>query len=196
MNTNNTVVGLFDDYEGADEAVKALHDYGIDSSRISLLTRDNDTLQRGSSIGTGAATGAATGGLVGLLAGLGALLVPGIGPVLATGTIASALGVTAVGAGIGAAAGGLLGALVDAGFSEEDAHFYAEGVKRGGVLVAVQVDRYNEDHVRDILRTAGVVDLDTRRKTWQEAGWTSFEEDESYQEDTELSDEEEETYPR
>lgn len=196
MNTN-TVIRLFDDYRSADEAVKALHAYGVDSDRISVVTRDNDTIKRGSSVGTGAATGAATGGLVGLLAGLGALLVPGIGPVIATGTIAStlisALGVTAVGAGLGVAAGGLLGALVDAGFSEDDAQFYAEGVKRGGVLVSVQVDKQNEDHIRDILRTAGVVDLETRRKTWQDEGWTSFDKN-GYDEETEISDEE--TFPR
>lgn len=183
MNTS-TVVGLFDYYSNADSAVKALHDYGVDGSRISVVTRDNDTIKQGSNAAggatTGAATGAAAGGLVGLLAGLSALVIPGIGPVIATGTIASTLattlGMTAVGAGIGAAAGGLLGALVDLGFSHDEAEFYAEGVKRGGVLVSVETDEEDEDQISDILRGAGAVDMETRRQTWRNEGWTSFEE--------------------
>ncbi len=181
MNTN-TVVGLFDYYSNADAAVKALQDYGLDDDHISVVTRDKDTGKQGSLGGakTGAATGAAAGGLVGLLAGLSALVIPGIGPVIATGTIASTLattlGMTAVGAGIGAAAGGLLGALVDLGFSPDEAEFYAEGVKRGGVLVSVETDEEDEGEISDILRGAGAVDMETRRQTWRNEGWTSFEE--------------------
>lgn len=179
MNTN-TVVGLFDHYTNADGAVQALQDHGVDRNRISVVTRDNDTIGQGNAAGAGAATGAATGGLVGLLVGLSALVIPGIGPVIATGTLASTLattlGMTAVGAGLGAATGGLLGALIDLGFSQEDAEFYAEGVKRGGILVSVEADSDEEDQISDILRSAGAVDMDIRRQTWQNAGWTSFDE--------------------
>ena len=78
--------------------------------------------------------------IAGLLVGIGALAVPGIGPVLAFGPLAAAIGATAAGAGLGAAAGGIIGALVGLGIPEEDANFYAEGVKRGGVLVTVRAD--------------------------------------------------------
>ncbi len=186
MNTN-TVVGLFDYHSNADKAVQALQDYGVDRNRISVVARDNDTIRGGTATGAGAATGAAAGGLVGLLAGLSALVIPGIGPVIATGTLASTLattlGMTAVGAGIGAATGGILGALVDLGFSHEEAEFYAEGVKRGGVLVSVETDIEDEDEISDILRGAGAVDMDTRRRTWQDEGWTMFEETEKSDED-------------
>jgi hypothetical protein len=184
----NTVIGLFDYYSNADKAVQALKDYGVDGSRISVVARDNDTLsQEGSAAATGAtagaATGAATGGLLGLMAGLSALIIPGIGPVIATGTLASAiattLGMTAIGAGVGAATGGLLGALVDLGFPHEEAEFYAEGVKRGGILVSVQTDEQNAEQIGEILRGAGAVDQNTRRQTWQNAGWTSFDESEN-----------------
>ena len=187
----NTIVGLFDDYSNADRAVRALQDFGVDSNRISVISRDNDAIKQGTAAGAGAATGAVTGGLVGLLAGLSALVIPGIGPVIATGTLAvtlaTTLGMTAVGAGLGAATGGLLGALVDLGFSETDAEFYAEGVKRGGVLVSVEAESQLEEQISEILRGAGAVDMNTRRQTWQDEGWTTFEE-------TERSDQE--TYPR
>lgn len=132
--------------------------------------------------GKGAVTGAATGGVVGLLAGLSAIVIPGIGPVIATGAVASAiattLGMTAVGVGIGTAAGGLLGALVDLGVPHKDASFYAEGVKRGGVLLTTNVNPDQEEPVKEILHNAGAVDINTRRLSWEKEGWTDFEETE------------------
>jgi len=182
-----TVVGLFDHYSDADDAVHALQDYGVASNRISIVTRDNDTIERGTLARAGLAGGAATGGMVGLLAGLSAMVVPGIGPVIATGTLAAALaaaiGMTAAGAGIGAAAGGLLGALVDLGLSEQDADFFAEGVKRGGIVVLVEADVEDDDEISDILNGAGAVDVHIRRRSWQNAGWIPFAEAERSGED-------------
>jgi uncharacterized membrane protein len=203
----NTVIGLFDYYSNADKAVQALKDYGVDGSRISIVARDNESQTQESSAAAGAtagaATGAATGGLLGLMAGLSALIIPGIGPVIATGTLAGALattlGMTAIGAGVGAATGGLLGALVDLGLPREEAEFYAEGVKRGGILVSVQTDDQNAEEIGEILRGAGAVDQDTRRQTWQNAGWTSFDESSgelSDADDEEVETTDEETYRR
>jgi uncharacterized membrane protein len=184
------IVGLFDYHEDADRAVQALKENGFDNSQISLVAREADSTKRGTTTaGTGAATGAAAGGLLGLVAGIGAVMIPGIGPELATGVIANALattiGMTAVGAGIGAATGGMIGALVDTGLSREDAEVYAEGVKRGGVLVFVDTTSQNEEMARVILDGAGAVNADSRRETWQNDGWTAFDE-------TEFPDEEEE----
>jgi len=91
--------------------------------------------------------------------------------------LATTLGMTAVGAGLGAASGSLLGALADLGLSKEDAEVYAEGVKRGGVLVSVETDPEDKDAISDILRGAGAVDIDNRRQTWQDSGWVSFDEE-------------------
>lgn len=183
----NMKVGLFDSYSSADRAVQALENYGVESSRISVVTRDNDTIRGGNNATeAGATTGAAAGGLIGLLTGLSALVIPGIGPVIATGMLANALattlGMTAVGAGLGAIAGVLLGALIDLGFSREQAEFYAEGVKRGGVLVSVETDEEEEEQVSEILHSAGAVDMDDRVKTWKGEGWTTFEETEEPEE--------------
>jgi hypothetical protein len=49
------------------------------------------------------------------------LAIPGIGPVVAAGWLASTLAVGAA----GAATGGLIGALTGAGVSEDDANLYA-----------------------------------------------------------------------
>jgi hypothetical protein len=73
--------------------------------------------------------------------GLGALAIPGIGPVLAGGALATAFrlggGTAVAGAGIGAAAGGLVGALVGLGIPEAEAKRFEEGFQAAGVLVTV-----------------------------------------------------------
>ena len=56
---------------------------------------------------------------------------PGIGSTLVAGPL---LAIPA----LATLAGGLVGALMASGVSEADAHFYAEGVRRGGALVAVR----------------------------------------------------------
>src|SRR5688572_7445958 len=149
----NTIVALYDDMDTAHEAVKALRDAGVDNSRISLVAQDaageySKSLGKtkddaGDGAATGAGVGAVVGGIGGLLVGLGALTIPGIGPVLAAGPLATAVSAL-LGAGAGAVAGGvaggLLGALVDMGIPEEQAGYYAEGVRRGGALVTVEAD--------------------------------------------------------
>ena len=124
-----TVVGLFENPSDARAALHELRDAGFDGDDISLVANnargdygsdaDFDTTPRDGTASEaeegaafGATGGAVLGGLGGLVVGLGALAIPGIGPVVAAGTLGTALGTTALGAGIGAAAGGLTGALV------------------------------------------------------------------------------------
>jgi uncharacterized membrane protein len=192
-----TVVGLFENYMDADSAVSELNNRGFTRNEISVAARDNairDRLVAGEtgkeravaeSAGAGAIGGATLGGLAGLLVGLGALAIPGIGPVVAAGTLATTLASTAAGAGIGAAAGGLIGALVGMGIPEEDATFYAEGVKRGGVLVTVQTSDDRASEAMSILRRFNAADVDTQRRSWTQSGWngqfdTTKEPDEKY----------------
>jgi hypothetical protein len=99
------------------------------------------------SAGKGAGIGAGLGGAAGLLAGLGLLAMPGLDPVVAAGWLVS----TAVGAAAGAATGGPIEALTEAAVSEEDAHTYAEGVRRGGTLVTARVPESDRARFESIL---------------------------------------------
>src|SRR4029078_5806436 len=111
--------------------------------------RDRDGVDdRAESAGKGAGIGAGVGGTAGLLAGLGLLAIPGLGPVVAAGWLAA----TAVGAAAGAATGGVVGALTEAGVSREDAHSYAEGVRRGGTLVSARGAHTQRSRLGPILR--------------------------------------------
>jgi len=186
-----TVVGLFDTAAEAQSVVQELINSGFQRNDISLVANDakgeysnyREVGAEGSSAaegaGAGAVGGGVLGGVLGLLVGVGALAIPGIGPVLAAGPLAAALGAagasTLVGAGIGAAAGGIIGALVGAGIPEEDAGFYAEGVRRGGTLVLVKASDDMAQRAYDAMRRYGAVDVDQRSGSWRESGWNGFD---------------------
>lgn len=177
-----TITALFDTYDHAASAVRALKDAGISSADISLIAnnvggdvRDDMDAEEGAAAGAG--VGAVAGGGAGLLAGLGTIAIPGIGPVIAGGwLLATAVGALA-GAAIGGAAGGLMGAFANAGVPEEDAHVYAEGVRRGGTVVSVRAEDSRADSVSAILRGSAGVDLDRRRTDYLAEGWGGFDED-------------------
>jgi hypothetical protein len=172
-----TTTTLFDDYDDAVEAVRRLKEAGIPDADISRVsgrekqrssTRSDADDDTASDAGKGAAIGGAIGGGAGLLAGLGMLAIPGLGPIVAAGWLASTL----AGLAAGAATGGLVGALVDAGRSEDEAHAYAEGIPRGGTMVSVRVDESLADPALDILGDEGTVSMDQRKAQWRNEGWS------------------------
>ncbi|MFM8322235.1 MAG: hypothetical protein ACKOC5_15080 [Chloroflexota bacterium] len=189
-----TVVALYDDAGSARQAMSELVDNGFSREDISLMTPDasgqyskeisdydpNAGSGAAQGAGIGAGLGAALGGFGGLLVGLGVLAVPGIGPVLAAGPLAAAVSGLA-GAGVGAVAGGvtggLLGALVDMGIPEERAHYYAEGVRRGGTLVIVRASDERTRDAVDIVNRYRPIDLNERSSQWRQSGWTRFDSD-------------------
>jgi hypothetical protein len=178
-----TVVGVFNSVQDAQAAVRDLEAQGISRDEISIVANKNavgyDTISsvdrdKASDVVADAGIGAAIGGVGGLLlSAAGALTIPVIGPILAAGPIAAAL----TGAGIGAAAGGLIGALTESGVPEEHARYYAEGVRRGDVLVTVRTDNSRTDKVCNILDTHNAVDVDDRVRNWRERGWEGYRED-------------------
>jgi hypothetical protein len=167
-----TVVGFFDRMLLAEDAIDSLQKAGFDRNVISLVASDNEgrfkkTEER--STATGAGSGAAIGGIAGLVVGAAALAIPGIGPVVSAGTISALLGTTA----IGAAGGGLLGALIKTEIPENDAHYYAEGVRRGGAVVIVKSDGYDAELAQQILNRAGAIDIREQGAEWRKQGWQS-----------------------
>jgi stress response protein YsnF len=187
-----TIVALYDDLPTAEAVARALVESGIRREDISLMANDASGQQSGlgaadsadtngtsrsaasdtgtGATATGAAIGGAVGGLGGFLVGLGALAIPGIGPVVAAGPLAAAL----IGAGAGAVAGGLIGALTNIGVPEEEAGLYAEGVRRGGALLALRTDEAEADRAIEVMERFDPVDIDTRASEWRQSGWTGF----------------------
>jgi hypothetical protein len=150
MPEGKAVAGLVSDLEHARRSVRDLKAAGFLDRDIGLAMvqgSDAETDAGGADTTaaldatTGAVGGGVLGGFTGLLMGVGVVAVPGLGPLLAGGALASALGVAgaaaAAGAGIGAATGGVIGALVGLNIPEQDARGAEEGLRAGRILVTV-----------------------------------------------------------
>ncbi len=187
-----TITRAYDSYAAATTVVNALEAAGIPHSDISLvgqegaqtgpvgatgtgtdLPRDEET-EKGA--GTGATIGTVLGGGAGLLAGIGSLAIPGVGPVVAAGWLIATLTGAGVGAAVGGGAGGLVGALTGAGVPDEDAHVYAETVRRGGNLVTVRADESQAPTIESIMDGQTAINTTTRRSEYQSGGWTRHDE--------------------
>ncbi len=179
---------LYPSYDRATQAVRDLEAAGVPHSDISIVAnnadnwykesgtgrvdRDRDgTDDRAEGAGAGAGIGAGIGGTAGLLAGLGLLAIPGIGPVVAAGWLAA----TAAGAAAGGLTGGIVGALTQTGVSDEDAHVYAEGVRRGGTLVTARVADGAASNLESVLDRSALRTNDLR-SSYTKSGWKSFDE--------------------
>ncbi|WP_242137626.1 MULTISPECIES: general stress protein [unclassified Sphingomonas] len=193
-----TITGLFDRYDDARRAVQDLEAAGVAHRDISIVAHDKHDdagTDRASNMaepaaedaGAGAGIGATIGGVGGLLAGLGLLAIPGIGPVVAAGWLAATAAGAAGGALVGAAAGGLVGALTHAGVPEDDAHVYAEGVRRGGTLVTAKVDEPMAATARTILSDDRTVQVAERRQAYQSQGWNAFDDTAPAYSDSEIA---------
>lgn len=171
-----TVSRVYDTHADACAAVAALEEAGVPSKDISLVANkcvstELDEVEDFPDAATGIGLGTALGGGAGMLAGLGILTIPGLGPVVAAGWLAS----IAVGAAAGAAAGGVVGALVDAGLSKEHADVYSESVRRGCTLVSARVSGREGARIQAILDRYKPINPVERGGAYRREGWTGFD---------------------
>jgi hypothetical protein len=165
MTRMETVTGFFNSNTDATAAVEALKDAGIPWDDVSLISPTGEEIDADNSTAEGIGVG-------GILVGLAAFAIPGIGPVVGAGWLASAI----AGAAAGSVAGGAIGALTGAGVDERDAQVYAETIKRGGSVVTVRAEGNQADLASSILMQAGAVKLEDRRAEYETAGWEHFDE--------------------
>lgn len=166
--TTEAIAGFYRTVAEGQEAREALLAAGFRDDQVSFLTGDtrgHETPAVGPVHDIGADDEAPKdawiGGVVGLAAGMVAVAIPGIGPFLAAGPLATTLAGAVGGMTVGAATGGIIGLLRDHGISEEEAQFYAEGVKRGGALVTLHgVSDKRADEARKILSRCGAIDTE------------------------------------
>jgi len=190
---NSTLTRLYNSHVEASAVVSALEAAGVKHGDISIIASNADDWyssngrsnakpstfpdrdldgkdDRAEAAGTGAGVGAAIGTTAGILTGLGIIAIPGLGPLVAAGWIATAL----AGLAAGTATGGILGALTQAGVSTEEADLYAEGLRRGGAVVSVKVQDSDRSKVEAIL-DRGSVRVSDRTDLYRRSGWKSFD---------------------
>ena len=165
--TQQTISAVFDERSEAEAAVRELRNAGVNTDRLSVIGRDENrtTVSDGTGevvdddAGSDAVGGALAGAGIGGLLGVAALAIPGVGPLVAAGAIASSAipGAAAIGAGVGAVAGGLTGFLKDHGVSDDDAAYYEGHINEGGIFVSANIGdgSIEAETVREILLRNG-----------------------------------------
>lgn len=197
MNNQGTVVAVYDSYETADKAIRALVDEGFARSDIGLAANNAtgaynnlasttgvsdlnaDADPSDVSGGEGGSFGAVVGGITGAVVALSAIVIPGVGPIIAAGPLVALLGGATgavVGGAAGAVTGGVAASLIHLGIPEEEAHHYVESVRRGNAMVTVQVT--NDDDATtasNVLRRYNPVDVKGMADQWRQHGWSGFD---------------------
>lgn len=154
------VSAIFDTHAEAERAVNDLRSLGLGDRDLSVIAHQKGTTTaRG---GDGEVTdedhrnvlrGVLGGGALGAGLGVAALAIPGVGPLAAAGAIAAAAVPEAVGVGavLGAIGGTLNETLTKHGVSDEDATYYNDRIKNGGVVVTVEDIGVDEAKLREVL---------------------------------------------
>lgn len=153
------VVGVYETEQEAIIAIEDLVKQGYEKQDICVIGKDLKNVNHiadetgavaEETAATGALTGGTLGGITGLLVGVGALAIPGVGPIIAAGPIASSL----IGAVAGAGLGGLTGALIGLGIPDHEAEYYGNSVKEGKILVLTKNRMTNNLDDRNTLAEA------------------------------------------
>lgn len=152
------IFAVFNKFQEADDALIALDAKGYGHENISVIGQEGVLKSKDvSNTAEDAGKGAGVGGLLGLIAGVAALPIPGVGPIIGTGSI---IGGLFGGAGLGAAVGGLIGIIQDMmGKDEKLAGKYEGAIKEGKIMLGVTADENDITEVRRVLEDHGGRDL-------------------------------------
>ena len=152
------VLALFDDPSAAAGAARDLRGLGISQAHVSIVARTHDeegTLAQaaGASPGSEIEDSLAASRLGELSAHLFAaiaLVMPGIGPIVADGPLAAGLGEAA-----GHAAGDIGRTLHRAGLPRDEAERWESRIEGGAILVGAHIEAGEAPAVRDVMSRNG-----------------------------------------
>jgi hypothetical protein len=156
--SHTVVLGLFNDASAAAAAARNLRALGIDRERVSIVARSHDeegAVADASDASPGAeiedsARASRLGELGGHLIAAIAVVMPGIGPIVADGPLAAGLGEAA-----GHLAGGLARTLEQAGVPRQEAEEWESRIHGGAFLVGAHVSADRAPQATDVLQRAG-----------------------------------------
>ncbi len=162
---SKAIAGFFKDKSEGEKAQEVLLAHGFSREEVGFLAGAPEHAHETPAVGpplrydgsqAEAMQDTWVGAVVGLASGLVAAL-PDVGLLVAMGPLAGMIG----GLAVGGALGGLFGLLKDHGVSEEEAGFYAQGVRDGGSLVTVHgVTEHRAAEVRRILSENGAIHVE------------------------------------
>jgi hypothetical protein len=160
MTDNNSVIAIFQNHTGAEDAIKELQKSGFDMTKLSIVGKDYHTEEQvvgyynlGDRAASWGKTGAFWGWIWGCLFGSAFLFIPGIGPVMIGGPIVTwliaALETAVVVGGLSA----LGGALVSAGIPKDSVLKYETALKSDKFIVIAHGTGSEVERAKSILDT-------------------------------------------
>ena len=162
----HSIVAIYDSHEGAEAAIKALQQAGLDMKRLSIVGKDFHTEEHALGFYTSGdrmkfwgTRGAFWGSLWGMLFGGAFFFIPVIGPLVVMGPLVGWIVGALEGAAVGATAGVLTAALTSIGIPEDSVVKYETAVKAGKFLVLARGTADMIDHARTVLGTTGASQL-------------------------------------
>jgi hypothetical protein len=155
------VIGVFDEKDKIKTAVTRLKEAGFAESDLGLITgyqveEVDDLLDQEpeETAVTGAVIGSGIGGVLGLLGGITVLTVPGVGPMLASGLLATATG---------SVVGGYLGSLYASRKEDQPEHELKKALSERKLILFARVQDMNEESARTIMQQSGGNYLETHK---------------------------------
>jgi hypothetical protein len=163
------VLALFDDPASAAVAARDLRQLGIARERVSVVARSHDE-EGALAEASGASPGSEIedsrpasrlGELSAHLLAAIALVIPGVGPIVADGPLAAGLGEAA-----GHVAGGIARALRQAGLERSEADRWQQRIEDGAILVGAHVDSAGVPAAREVFSRNGAASV--AEATWND----------------------------
>jgi hypothetical protein len=176
QSAQNSVVAVFAEHSGAENAIKDLKDSRFDIKKLSIVGSDYhsnedvvgfyNTSDRMMYWGK---TGVFWGGLWGMLFGAAFLVIPGIGPIIAAGPVVAwiigALEGAVVVGGISALGAGLF----SFGIPKDSVVKYEASIKAGKFLLIAHGTADEVPRARNVLQSAGAVEINVHQPSVETA---------------------------
>lgn len=168
MNNKSTLVELYSSNQSAESAVRELKRSGFDMKKLSIVAKDFESdrevvgfYNSGDRIKTWGKFGAVWGGIWGLLFGSGLFLIPGMGPIVVTGHLASVLVGMLEGAAVYGGLSAIGGALYSLGVPKDSILKYETDIKAGKFLLLAHGTAEDISRAKNILSESGAQSRET-----------------------------------
>ena len=164
----NSVVAVFSQHPAAENAIKELKGGGFDIKKLAVVGRDYQTEEdvvgfynTGDRMKYWGKRGAFWGGLWGMLFGSAFLIIPGIGPVVAAGSIVAWIIAALEGAIIVGGVSALGAGLFSLGIPKNSVVKYETSIKAGKFVLVAHGTAAEVAKARDLLKTSGAEQIDS-----------------------------------
>jgi hypothetical protein len=166
----NSAVATFGEHTAAENAIKELKNSGFNVKKLSIIGRDYHTEENvvgfyntGDRMKYWGSMGAFWGSLWGLLFGAAVLFVPGVGPIVAAGSVVTWIVAALEGAVVFGGLSALGAALFSAGIPRDSVLKYETSIKAGKFILIAHGTAAEVEKARSILQSSGAERVDVHQ---------------------------------